>query len=201
MTKLLFTAEGRLREQRRGGGAAREDGALGARFVQPGEGGASARLVLSGGREHEILPTGGSGWGFELRDADGLRSGGFQPFRLRRGGRLRVGEASLLLHGQPSRQDEWLFSTYDGHRLAATVPGAIRGRPDATAGVEVALETGESIEALPEALLDVMALGCWQIARWRSAPVVDHLLSSAPTGMGRSVGRRGPFGVLTAGIV
>ncbi|HEX3909821.1 MAG TPA: hypothetical protein VHW67_03840 [Solirubrobacteraceae bacterium] len=201
MSTLLFTAEDGLRERQRDSAEPRERSGMltPVRTIELDDG---ATRFLAAGEQHEIVPLGGSGWAFELRDRNGDCSGGYQPFRLRRGGRLRVQGAGLALHGQPWSHEEWQFSTYDGRRLAATLPT----RPDeraatgAAAGANVALEL-QAIEASSE-LLDTLALGCWLISRWRSLPTVDHLLcSSASAGAiatqrGRTPARSGA----TAGI-
>ncbi len=192
MTRLLFTADGLLREQTRGA----ESRVL-SRVTEDRDG-ARTRLV-SGEAEHEIVPFAQTGWALELRDGDGGRSGGFQPFRLRRGGRLRVGEVGMSLHGRPWSHDGWVFSLPDGRRVEATVTvagedassgdGAGDGGPRLRACV-VVLEVVESLELLT--LVDVLALGCWLIARWHRTPVVDHLLTSAVAGTGLAAGSGKP---------
>jgi hypothetical protein len=195
MTKLLFTADGLLREQ-----------ALGAEsrvlsHVVEGPDGAAERL-LAGEREYEIVPLAQGGWGFELHDAHGARSGGFQPFRLRRGGRLRVLEVGMSLHGRPWSHEGWAFSLPDGRRVDATVAtadqltsngnGTTAGAADATVrdaspgSSVVVLEAVTSLRLI--ALAEVLALGSWLIARWHMAPAVDHVLASAAAGTGLAGG-------------
>jgi hypothetical protein len=150
-----------------------------------------ARL-LAGDDAYEIVPFAQGGWGFELRDDDGARSGGFQPFRLRRGGRLRVREVGVSLHGRPWAHEGWAFSLPDGRRVEATVTpideGASNGdgaTADAAADAGsfvVALEAAASLELL--ALTELLALGSWLIARWHVSPAADHVLASAATGTG-----------------
>ena len=189
VTRLLFTADGQLREQARGS----EPRILS--HVVEGSGGMGARLV-AGDDEYEIVPFGQGGWGFELRDGDGARSGGFQPFRLRRGGRLRVREVGVSLHGRPWAHEGWALSLPDGRRVEATVANTdeVTSSGDGrTAGVTgahaddagpfvVLLEAAASLQLL--ALAEVLALGSWLIVRWHAAPAADHVLASAATGTG-----------------
>lgn len=189
MAKLLFTPDGLLYEQARGA----EPRVLS--HVVEGPGGTGARL-LTGEHEYEIVPFALSGWGFELLDGDGARSGGFQPFRLRRGGRLRVREVGVSLHGRPWAHEGWAFSLPDGRRVEATVTPTDEGTSNgdgATADAAtaahadagsfvVALEAVASLELL--ALTEVLALGSWLIARWHVSPAADHVLASAATGTG-----------------
>jgi hypothetical protein len=174
MTLLEFTADGRL--------TANEQSLS---RVGETEGYGSARL-LTGEVEHEIVPCPSSGWAFDLRGNDGSSGGGFRPFRLRRGGRLRLGAVAVSLHGRPSKQEGWSFSTPDGRHVKATVstkltvPGGERAH-----GRVVELQTQEPLDAVLE-LTDVLALGCWLIVRWHSAPSTDHLLTSSAPGLGLS---------------
>ncbi len=193
MTRLSFTADGQLRERARGG----ESRVL-SRVVE-GRNGTGPRLI-AGDDEHEIVQLAQTGWGFELRDGEGARTGGFQPFRLRRGGRLRVREIGVSLHGRPWAHEGWALSLPDGRRVDATVtapgdePGEHAQRPgkwgvgDAAGGTAhsgafvVTLEAVGSLELL--ALTEVLALGSWLIARWHMAPAADHVLASAAGGTG-----------------
>ncbi len=202
MAKLLFTADGLLREQGRGA----EPRVLA--HVVEGPGGTEARL-LAGEREYEIVPLAQSGWGFELHDGNGARNGGFQPFRLRRGGRLRVREVGMSLHGRPWSHEGWAFSLPDGRKVEATVTptdDVTSNGDDTTADVSpaahapagsfvVVLEAVASLELL--ALAEVLALGSWLIARWHVAPALDHVLASAATGTGLASGsaRPAPAGI------
>jgi hypothetical protein len=193
MTRLLFTADGQLREPTRGS----EPRVLS--HVIEGPSGTSARL-LAGEHEYEIVPLAKSGWGFELRNGDGACSGGFQPFRLRRGGRLRVREVELSLHGRPWAHEGWAFSLPDGRRVEATVTPTdeVASNGDgATAEVATAaqvdagpfvvvLEAVASLELLE--LVDVLALGSWLIARWQLVPAADHVLGSTAAGTGLAIG-------------
>jgi hypothetical protein len=148
-----------------------------------------------GQRHCEIVPCATSGWAFDLRDDDGGSGGGFRPYRLRRGGRLRVGAATVSLHGRPSSHAGWTFSTPDGRRVDATVakdPAAVVGG----ANLVVELRTEEPLHALLE-LADVLALGCWLIVRLHSMPAADHMLSSAAPG---SVFSSGSLQAAVAGI-
>lgn len=196
MIRLSFTADGQLREQARGG----EPRVL-SRVVEEPDG-AGARLI-TGEDEHEIVPFAHAGGGFELRDGEGFLSGGFQPFRLRRGGRLRVREIGVSLHGRPWAHEGWALSLPDGRRVEATVTalgaeGELgkqqapahelrngNGAADGTArngAFVVLLEAVGSLELL--ALTEVLALGGWLIARWHVAPATDHVLASAAAGTG-----------------
>ncbi len=201
MTEFLFTADGLLREQTRGA----EPRILS--HVVEGPTGTGARL-LAGEHEYEIVPFAQSGWGFELRDGHGARSGGFQPFRLRRGGRLRVREVGMSLHGRPWSHEGWAFSLPDGRRVEATVtttgdvsPNGDRATADAATAVAapgsfvVVLKAVAALQ--PRALAEVLALGSWLIARWQMAPAADHVLASAVTGTGFAGGSAKP---ISAGI-
>ncbi|MFI4990176.1 MAG: hypothetical protein ACHQHO_04600 [Solirubrobacterales bacterium] len=195
MTRLLFTADGQLREQARGGKSR-----VLARVAEDRDG-ARFRL-LAGNEEHEIVPFAQTGWGFELRDGEGARSGGFQPFRLRRGGRLRVREVRVSLHGRPWAHEGWALSLPDGRRVEANVTALgdewgraeqasherVRGGEGAAGSAArdgafaVQLEAVGSLELL--ALTEVLALGSWLIARWHVTPAADHVLASAAGGPG-----------------
>jgi hypothetical protein len=189
MTKLLFTADGLLREQTPGA----EPRVLS--HVVEGPNGEGTRL-LAGEQEYEIVPLAQSGWGFELRDGQGASSGGFQPFRLRSGGRLRVREVGMSLHGRPWSHEGWAFSLPDGRRVDATVrnTGEVTSNGDGAAAEAatpapadagsfvVVLEAVASLQLL--ALAEVLALGSWLIARWHLTPAADHVLASAAAGTG-----------------
>lgn len=208
MTRLSFTADGQLHELARDG----EPRVL-SRVVEDPEG-TGARLI-SGEDEHEIVPFAQAGWGFELRDGEGALSGGFQPFRLRRGGRLRVREIGVSLHGRPWAHEGWALSLPDGRRVEATVttPGdeweleeqapqqGMRGGDGAAGGAArneafvVLLEAVGSLELL--ALTEVLALGGWLIARWHVTPAADHVLTSPAggTGLARASGKPASAGI------
>jgi hypothetical protein len=181
MARLVFTADAHLREQTGGS----EVGVL-SRVVE-GRDGTLARLVAAQA-EHDIAPPTTAGWAFELRDAAGGCSGGYRPFRLRHGGRLRVGEATASLHGSPWSHEGWAFSTPDGRTVEATVaaPGARPSPRDGRCAVAggrsrtcaVVLDATGSLGAVLE-LADVLALGCWLIVRWHCTPVIDHVLAAA----------------------
>lgn len=189
MAKLLFTADGLLREQARGA-----DPRILSHVVERPDG--TGSRLLAGEREYEIVPLARGSWGFELHDGNGARSGGFQPFRLRRGGRIRVREIGMSLHGRPWSHEGWAFSLPDGRRVEATVAPTDQGTSNgdrATADVAtgahadagsfvVVLEAVASLELL--ALAEVLALGSWLIARWHLMPAVDHVLASAAAGTG-----------------
>lgn len=188
MTKLLFTPDGLLREQTPGA----EPRVLSQVVEQPG---GRARL-LAGEHRYEIVPLAQTGWGFELRDGQGAPSGGFQPFRLRCGGHLRVRELGMSLHGRPWSHEGWAFSLPDGRKVEATVMNAgevtsngDRAAADASAvapadapSFVVVLEAAVSLQLL--ALAEVLALGSWLIGRWHVTPAADHVLASARAGTG-----------------
>jgi hypothetical protein len=181
MTRFLFTTDGLLCERASGG----ERRVL-ARVAE----GPDGALRLSAGAEHRIVPCAGVGWAFELRDREDVGSGGFAPFRLRRGGRLRVGEFGLSLCSRPGSHGGWTFSAPDGPDVEATVtapdgsatpsPGAVDGA--AARGAVVTLEAeGPHERAL--AIAPVLALGCWLIVRWHTTPASDHALAPPPAGV------------------
>jgi hypothetical protein len=195
MTRLLFTIDGQLREQTR----AAEPRVL-PRIAEDRDG-ASARLV-AGDAEHRIVPFAPTGWGFALRDHDDVLSGGFQPFRLRRGGRLRVGAVGMSLHGRPWSHEGWVFSTPDGRRVEATVTAAseqsspVEGEANANGarparGFAVVLEATEPLEQLLT-FAEVLTIGCWLIALWHRTPPLDHVLVSAPDAAGLAEGSHRP---------
>jgi hypothetical protein len=181
MTKLLFTADGLLREQTPGA----KPRVLSHVVEGPDDGGTR---LLAGEHEYEIVPLAQAGWGFELRDGQGASIGGFQPFRLRCGGRLRVREVGMSLHGRPWSHEGWAFSLPDGRRVEATVrnTGAVTSNGAAAAAdagsFVVLLEAVASLQLL--ALAEVLALGSWLIARWHLTPTADHVLASAAAGTG-----------------
>jgi len=179
MTGLLFTDAGELSERAQAG----QTRTL-AR-IESARDGSPPRLIC-GGVEHEIVALAQGGCAFELRDGAGRPSGGFQPFRLRRGGRLCMGESCAALHGRPWSHEGWAFSTPDGRRIEATVIGAedasgSHARTGAAllpgAPFVIALDAPGPAQAaaLPA---EVLALGCWLIARWHRAPAVDHVLAA-----------------------
>jgi hypothetical protein len=186
MTKLLFTADGRLREHAPGAAP---------RVLAHVVDGPDGRLtLLAAEHRYEIVPLSQSGWGLELRDARGEPSGGFRPFRLRSGGHLRVGEVGMSLHGRPWSHEGWAFSLPDRRLVDATITdtsevlsdragaAAAAGAavPDQAAPFMVVLEAATSLEL--HALAEVLALGSWLIARWHLTPAADHVLASAGAG-------------------
>jgi hypothetical protein len=173
MTCLLFTADGRLSAEKRS--LSRVDEACDE---------VSAPL-LRGQRRCEIVPSALGGWAFDLRDDDGGSGGGFRPYRLRRGGRLRVGATTVSLYGRPSSQGGWSFLMPDGRRVEATVARVATAVGESDLAVE--MYTDEPLHVLLE-LADVLALGCWLIIHWHSAPSTDHLLTSEASGSGFSGG-------------
>lgn len=179
MARLVFTTDGLICEQ-----DAHAAPAMLARVVERSDGTAS---LLATDVEHVTTPLAPAGWAFELRDRAGLRSGGFEPFRLRRGGRISVGEVELSLCSRPWSHDGWTFSTPREMTVEATVavaepaadakPSAIHGR--AGGALQVTLESSCPL-AQPQALALALALGCWLIVRWHSDPALDHVLASPP---------------------
>jgi hypothetical protein len=206
MTMLLFTADGLLREQTPGA----EPRVLSRIVERPGE---RARM-LAGEHRYEIVPSAQTGWGFELRDGEGAPGGGFQPFRLRCGGRLRVRDVAASLHGRPWSHEGWAFSLPDGRKVEATVrstveitsngdrvvaeaaaaEAAARAPADAASFV-VVLEAAASLQ--PLALAEVLALGSWLIGRWHVTPAADHVLAAAgaATGLASGSATSAPAGI------
>jgi hypothetical protein len=192
MARLVFTTDGLICEP-----ASRAAPRVLSRVIERRDG--TARL-LARGVEHEISPFASPGCPFELRDGDGRRSGGFEPFRLRRGGRLSVGEVALSLCSRPWSHEGWRFSTPQGSDIAATVAVTeldaasnrddTRGRRAAIRPL-VALESSDSL-AEPPALASALALGCWLIVRWHSDPVPDHVLGWPPDARALAPGSAGP---------
>jgi hypothetical protein len=173
MTRLLFGPDGRLRDEQRV-----------LAFVVLDEPAEALGKLVSDDVERAIVTHGSADWRFDLLDDDGRRTGGFRPFRLRRGGRLRSGELSVALHGYSWSHDRWSFSTSDGHRVEATAESlGKRGRPGA-AEVEIVLEdvepSGAALRLSAHAL--VLAFGCWLIAQWHTIAPGDHMLTSTGAG-------------------
>jgi hypothetical protein len=200
MTKLLFTADGLLREQTPGA----EPRVLSQVVEEP----AGRVRLLAGEHQYEIVPLAQTGWGFELRNSQGAPSGGFQPFRLRCGGHLHVRGIGMSLHGRPWSHEGWAFSLPDGRRVEATVMNtgevtsngdgastdAATAAPADAASFVVVLEATASLQLL--ALAEVLALGSWLIGRWHVSPAADHVLASvgADTGVASSSATPAPAG-------
>jgi hypothetical protein len=201
MMRLLFTADGLLREQAPGA----EPRVLAQVVAGPGDG----LRLLAEEYDYEIVPFAQGGWGLELRDRQGARSGGFEPFRLRCGGRLRVRDVGTLLHGSPWSHEGWAFSLPDGRRVEATVGNTVEfasngdgtaahaavAAPAGAGSFVVVLEAVASLRLV--ALAEVLALGSWLIACWHSTPAADHVLASATagTGLAGSSVRPAPAGI------
>jgi len=189
MDDLLFTPDGQLREQ-----LTDTPTRVIARILD-GDDGTAPRLLCAGG-EYRIVALAQQGGAVELRDGEDRSRGGFQPFRLRRGGWLRVGDLTASLYGRPWSHEGWVFSTSDGQKVAATVASLVEGRKDQDAwaghaganqpaAFVVLLEAaGTSLPApaqLAEALplpAEALALGCWLIAHWHRAPAGHHVLAA-----------------------
>lgn len=181
MGLLLFTTDGELHEQTRSA-----EPRVVARVLEQGD--ARTRL-LCGSTEHEIVPSASRGPAFELHDLDGWPCGGFEPFRLRRGGRLRVREVAVALHGRPWSHEGWVLCTPDGSRVDATVTSAADGcwehartgaSVDCSMPFAVVLDPVGGVgpaEELPVAL-ELLALGCWLISRWHRRSPGDHVLAT-----------------------
>jgi hypothetical protein len=150
---------------------------------------ALGRLVADDVEHAIVAPAESVNWRFDLLGDDGRRTGGFRPFRLRRGGRLHTGELSVVLQGHSWSNDRWSFATADGHRVEATVVSSgerRRGGGGGAAGggeVEIALETAAPTGAVPpSAHALVLAFGCWLIAQWHAVSPGDHMLTSTGAG-------------------
>jgi hypothetical protein len=169
MTRLLFDSDGRLRDGKRTlafvAADARAD-ALG-------------RLVADDVEAAIVTHAGSADWRFDLLDDGGRRTGGFRPFRLRRGGRLRSGELTVVLLGNSWSHDRWSFATHDGTRVEATVESSGARGITGSADFEIALESGQPGAAQPQsAHALVLAFGCWLIAQWHAVAPGDHMLTS-----------------------
>jgi hypothetical protein len=173
VTRLLFDPDGRLRDEKRV-----------LAFVARDERTEALGKLVSDDVERAIVTHAGpADWRFDLLDDGGRRKGGFRPYRLRRGGRLRVGELSVALHGYSWSHDRWSFASSDGHRVEATAESlGERGHPG-SADVEIVLEDVEPSGALrPTAHALVLAFGCWLIAQWHTIAPGDHMLTSTGAG-------------------
>lgn len=148
------------------------------------------RLVADDLEAAIVTPAGAAGWRLDLLDDDGQRTGGFRPFRLRRGGWLRAGGLTVALHGNSWSHDRWSFATRDGDRVEATVESAGERSVTGLADFEIALESGLTGAAQPQpAHALVLAFGCWLIAQWHALAPGDHMLTS-----------EGPAAELTSGL-
>jgi len=173
VTQLLFGPNGRLRE---------DDRVLA--FVVADEREQALGRLVAGAVEHVIVTPGDAAdWRFDLLDDDGRRTGGFRPFRLRRGGRLRLGELSVSLQGHSWSNDRWAFAVPGGQRVEATVKSPYERCLAGVAGVEIALELDAPADAVAQsAQALVLALGCWLIAQWHAVAPGDHMLTSTGAG-------------------
>lgn len=173
MTRLLFGPDGALR-----------DGQRVLAFVVRDERAEALGKLVSDDVERAIVTHSGSAdWRFDLLDDGGRRTGGFRPFRLRRGGRLRSGELSAALHGYSWSHDRWSFATSDGHRVEATAESLGKRRSAGPGDVEIVLEDVEPPAALGlSAHALVLAFGCWLIAQWHTLAPGDHMLTSTGAG-------------------
>jgi hypothetical protein len=171
--RLRFGADGRLCA----------DGRVLA-FVAAGERADVLGRLVANDVEHTIVaPSKSAAWRFDLLDDDGRRTGGFRPFRLRRGGRLRSGELSIVLQGHSWSNDRWSFATPDGSRVEATVEGPGGSRAAGTGDVEITLEADAAAGLVPlSAQALVLAFGCWLIAQWHTIAPGDHMLTSTGAG-------------------
>ena len=173
MTYLLFGADGRLREQDRVVAAIAPDAGTDA----------VGRLVAEDIECAIVKHAGRADWRCDLVDEAGRRTGGFEPFRLRRGGRLRAGATRISLQGHSWSHDRWSFATPDGRRIEATVGPSADARETPAAGLEIALELDAEATAAPlGAHAHVLAFGCWLIAQWHVVAPGDHMLTSTGAG-------------------
>jgi hypothetical protein len=173
VTYLLFGPDGRLREQDRVVAA-----------IAPDAGpDAVGRLVAEDIECVIVKRAGRADWRCDLLDEAGRRTGGFEPFRLRRGGRLRAGATRISLQGHSWSHDRWSFATPDGRRIEATVAPSTDARKAPSAGLEITLEAGTEAAATPLcAHAHVLAFGCWLIAQWHAVAPGDHMLTSTGAG-------------------
>jgi hypothetical protein len=173
MTRLLFGPDGRLCDEQRV-----------LAFVARDERGEALGKLVSADVERAIVTHAEpADWRFDLIDDGGRRTGGFRPFRLRRGGRLRSEELSVALHGYSWSHDRWSFATSDGQRVEATAESVgDRGRTGPS-DVEIVLEDVESSGASRlSAHALVLTFGCWLIAQWHAIAPGDHMLTSTGAG-------------------
>jgi hypothetical protein len=173
VTYLLFGADGRLREQDRVVAA-----------IAPDAGGATVGRLVAEDIECAIVKRAGrADWRCDLIDEAGQRTGGFEPFRLRRGGRLRAGETRISLQGHSWSHDRWSFATPDGRCIEATVGPSIERCEVPAGGFEIALDAGGAAAAAPLSVhAHVLAFGCWLIAQWHTVAPGDHMLTSTGAG-------------------
>jgi hypothetical protein len=173
VTRLLFGPDGRLRDEQRV-----------LAFVAHDERAEALGKLVSDDVERAIVKHAGrADWRFDLLDDGGRRTGGFRPFRLRRGGRLRSGELTVALHGYSWSHDRWSFATSDGHRVEATAESLGKRGRVGTSDVEIVLEDVEPSGASRlSAHALVLAFGCWLIAQWHAIAPGDHMLTSTGAG-------------------
>jgi hypothetical protein len=175
VTRLLFDADCKLREEQR----------VLAFVATDSRAEAVGRLVADDLEQTIVAPGERGDWRCDLLDDEGRRAGGFRPFRLRRGGRLRSGEQSVSLLGHSWSHDRWSFATPGGQRVEATVECAEPGLASAPAGVAIVLDPIEPADwptLSPQAL--VLAFGCWLITQWHTLAPGDHMLTSTGTSGG-----------------
>jgi hypothetical protein len=173
VTRLLFDADCRLCEEQRV-----------LAFVAADSGpDAVGRLVADDIEQTIVAPLERGDWRCDLLDDDGRQAGGFRPFRLRRGGRLRSGNLSVSLLGHSWSHDRWSLVTGGGQRIEATVECAERGRVSGRAGVAIVLDPIEPVDSRKlSAQALVLAFGCWLIAQWHTVAPGDHMLTSTGAG-------------------
>jgi hypothetical protein len=176
VTRLLFDADCKLREEQR----------VLAFVAADSRAEAVGRLVTSDLEQTIVAPGERCDWRCDLLDDEGRRAGGFRPFRLRRGGRLRSGEQSVSLLGHSWSHDRWSFATVGGQRVEATVECAEPGLASGPAGVAIVLDPIDPIDPADSLTLSaqalVLAFGCWLIAQWHTLAPGDHMLTSTGTG-------------------
>jgi hypothetical protein len=188
VTRLLFGPDGTLRDEQRV-----------LAFVACDERAKALGKLVSDDVERAIVTHAEPpDWRFDLLDEGGRRTGGFRPYRLRRGGRMRSGELSAALNGYSWSHDRWSFAISDGHRVEATAESLDKRERPGAAKVEIVLEDLEppgaprlSAHAL------VLAFGCWLIAQWHTVAPGDHMLTSTGAGgeLSTALGRAGGGGI------
>lgn len=188
MTRLLFGPDGTLRDEQR----------VLASVVRDERAEALGKLISDKVERAIVTHAEPADWRFDLLDDDGRRTGGFRPFRLRRGGRLRSGELNVALHGYSWSHDRWSFATSDGRRVEATAESLPKRCGPGPADVEIVLEDVESPGAPGvSAHALVLAFGCWLIAQWHAGAPGDHMLTSTGAGgeLSTALGRSGSGGI------
>lgn len=123
----------------------------------------AAASVFSRGREYGVYRTSKHGWHHAVKAVDGGLLCAFEPFRIRRGGRLRSGSSVVRLAKHPLRWRSWRFSADSGQRVEVRVER--RPQPARPLFASLRLRSSDSISAIPDASL-LLLLGCWLVVNW-----------------------------------